>query len=1421
MPENKVQIVVEVDAKTGQATIRQLGEEMKGAGRKGAAGFGQASAGADRLGQSMTPVIGLAQQLGLAIGAVSTVMLAKDLAMAAARYETLGVAMENVGNRAGYTRSELDDIAGSLQKNGIAMMESRQTILRMAQAHIDLAKASEIARIAQDAAVIGGINSSEAFERMINGIQSGEILILRNIGINVNFENSYKKLASQLGKTSNDLTENEKMLARTNVVMEAGAGIAGTYEAAMGTAGKQILSMKRYTSDLGVKIGEVFGPAQTLLVEQLTQSLKDANHALDDKTAITSWGETMRSTVIAIEAEVIRLSMLLDKTGGTLTSGGMLLTGVGSALGIDSSRRRFEAFAKANIEYEERYQAGDRALQALADKEIALQNEVKKTGAETEAARIASGNAARANAEADEKAAAALKRQQSEAKKAAAHAKSLAEEWVKVMKLELTDEAGAVALSGLNHELAEIEKKANKLRQKFGDRQEISDWQAAAENAKIQADYINEIQKGLAAQAQSIEDVISITEELKIATMSKDEKAVYGLRKEQEMLLQKSRLLTLMGKQTVEEEARIEEQIRKTTQVAIKEADTQGKAITKIWDRAYENIQDATADWIYNMKISWSSLGDLFRRMVAQMVSAWAWGQASMAWGQASGAPGSTGGLSLANAGTGLAAIGGAAAVGSMMSGPNTTNEALTSAGVGVAGVALESYNGVAGATMSLIQANTADLAAQYASEALGESIYSMSSASFSGWAAGIGTFIIGLLRGEEFKTAALKGVGAGLGAWAGGAAGTYVAGMAVGVGAGASSGAAAGSWWPGIGTAIGAIVGVLIASLFGGGGKENTFTLTEMTQNIDTSFDKATGFLPTKWQHGAGGNEWYRGIANAYSDIVTVVQEDFNENLFKFANELPETMRGMLLDNLASTDFAAITSAAAGGRWGVSTAQGALEGFAQKYADGLAKAVNDAYKSALSTFVSTADPAELLGADLQGTWSVLSAAAQAQVKAMFEASGRAMSEGGLEAGITEINKITEAVAKIKAATDPIQEIIDTNGLSQFEIDQRAVNKNFESLGVTLRASGVDLDKYTAYNEAWAISLDKITKAAQEAAIATAHGAVTSAESALQSAYDSEAAIFKGTIKQFEDFAKSLRAFKDSLLLGNFSTLDPLAKYTEAKRQFDDISRRSQLGDTDAIGQLQTVSEAYLTASKEYNASTAAYAADFAAVSAVLDATASVADRQASIAQQQLDRLDIMVFGLITINDSVLSVAEAIAALNLAKATEAALPGSPSGVYYGSSNGAAAQTIEDLYTINLGRAPDAAGLAYWSAQFGNSISPAEAQQFALAAMPEYLSKLPGHADGLASVPYDNYPARLHKKEAVIDAPTMAGLRKYGIPTTNGSDEETKSLLRELLKELRADKAQRGAIGTATLDRLEAVADKLDAQTRVANRKAAA
>ncbi len=270
-------------SKSAAATGRMAG----GMGDADAAS-GRMAAGLNKLGYSVDAVIGYVEKALAVFGLFKVAEFAKDTMMLAARYETLGVVMNVVGKNAGYTQSQMDGFQAGLQKTGISAIESRQGLALMAQAQIDFANSSKLARIAQDAAVIGNINSSEAFNRMMTGLSTGQSILMHHLGLMTNFEQAYLDAAHAVGKTANDLTNSEKAQIRVNEVIRAGAGIAGSYEAAMGTVGKQLTSMPRYINDLMVKIGSMGqGPLFTL-VSLITNSLKTISKNFEEISSVAS-----------------------------------------------------------------------------------------------------------------------------------------------------------------------------------------------------------------------------------------------------------------------------------------------------------------------------------------------------------------------------------------------------------------------------------------------------------------------------------------------------------------------------------------------------------------------------------------------------------------------------------------------------------------------------------------------------------------------------------------------------------------------------------------------------------------------------------------------------------------------------------------------------------------------------------------------------------------------------------------------------------------------------------------------------------------------------------------------------------------------------------------------------------------------------
>lgn len=244
---------------------------------------------------------GLANAVKVVGGAFAGYSMANQIEAAtllAARNETLGVVMGVVGNNIGYTRSEVDAYARDVAKMGITVEQSRLSVTRMAQANLDLAETSSLARVAQDAAVIANMNSSQALEGIMHGITTLQPEVLRTYGIIVNFEAAYKSFAEANYTTVDALSQQQKQQIALNEVLKAGTGIHGAYEASLGTVGKALTSLKRYVDDDKAAFGELFTPALKVVVDETTATLKHLGAwFVENRADISEWGQDFASVV--------------------------------------------------------------------------------------------------------------------------------------------------------------------------------------------------------------------------------------------------------------------------------------------------------------------------------------------------------------------------------------------------------------------------------------------------------------------------------------------------------------------------------------------------------------------------------------------------------------------------------------------------------------------------------------------------------------------------------------------------------------------------------------------------------------------------------------------------------------------------------------------------------------------------------------------------------------------------------------------------------------------------------------------------------------------------------------------------------------------------------------------------------------------
>jgi hypothetical protein len=241
---------------------------------------------------------------------------------------------------------------------------------------------------------------------------------------------------------------------------------------------------------------------------------------------------------------------------------------------------------------------------------------------------------------------------------------------------------------------------------------------------------------------------------------------------------------------------------------------------------------------------------------------------------------------------------------------------------------------------------------------------------------------------------------------------------------------------------------------------------------------------------------------------------------------------------------------------------------------------------------------------------------------------------------------VTEAITRLqKAATER-----DSLEATYFDLTHTAVEK----LIATRQKERAAID------EANRALYDQITIMQDLQATATAAAqAVDGARGVLTDAYQRESSALQGVIDRHTNYAKQLRALRDSLLLGDASPLGRGAKTGQAGLAFQNTLTGAIAGNEDALQGLGGAGQALLEAAKNSARSPVELAAAFAKVQAGLTTAASASDGRASVAQQQLEAMTAQLSALGVLNQSVVDVRTALsgylAAVNQNLAAQSAI----------------------------------------------------------------------------------------------------------------------------------------------------------------------
>lgn len=255
----------------------------------------------------------------------------------------------------------------------------------------------------------------------------------------------------------------------------------------------------------------------------------------------------------------------------------------------------------------------------------------------------------------------------------------------------------------------------------------------------------------------------------------------------------------------------------------------------------------------------------------------------------------------------------------------------------------------------------------------------------------------------------------------------------------------------------------------------------------------------------------------------------------------------------------------------------------------------------------------------------------EAAIRARYaaEAAAKKAAQDEKEAELLALQgKATEALAKARAAE-----------LAQMDASLQAIQKqiNAEQDAATRRGLQIQLleaqgnilaAQELSRAEVLRVTLDE-NKAIQQKIWLTED---------LFTAYNRESEALQNTADKMRGFSTTLREFRDSIYASDGST----SSYTQALAKLIQTGSLASTGDETALGNLPGVGKDFLDVAKNSAKSMLDFQRAQALVANYADQAIGYTDNAATVAEQQLAEMKTTVGALVTLNDSVISVEQAI-----------------------------------------------------------------------------------------------------------------------------------------------------------------------------------
>lgn len=203
-----------------------------------------------------------------------------DLAVQAGNVEKVRASFDDLATGVGQSSTVM--IASLRQASGgmitdadLMLAANKAMMLGVADTAEEMTGLLDVARVRGQAM---GLSMTQAFDDIVTGLGRGSALILDNLGITIDLEETYKDYAATLGKTAAQLTAVEQKQALVNAVMAQAPASGGAIDNASSAIARMTVSIE----NAKVALGELFGPGVIAGAQAVSNFANAAADSLKD-----------------------------------------------------------------------------------------------------------------------------------------------------------------------------------------------------------------------------------------------------------------------------------------------------------------------------------------------------------------------------------------------------------------------------------------------------------------------------------------------------------------------------------------------------------------------------------------------------------------------------------------------------------------------------------------------------------------------------------------------------------------------------------------------------------------------------------------------------------------------------------------------------------------------------------------------------------------------------------------------------------------------------------------------------------------------------------------------------------------------------------------------------------------------------------